>query len=89
MKLEESLCGTCDAFLLGKSDTFRSTTVRAVSAVPDFCKNQRVPVHHDQVNFTKAAVIVPLQCLETSFMQKRLGKLLPLTTLKAPVIHSP
>ncbi len=81
MLLEESLCGTCDAFLLGKSHTFRSTAMRAVTPVPDFRKHQRLPVHHDQVNFTKAAVIVPLQCLETLFMQKRFSKLFPLSTL--------
>ena len=73
MMLEESLCGPCDAFLLGKSYAFRSTTKRAVTAVPNLCKHQRLPVHHDQVNFTKAAVIIPFQCPETSFVQKILS----------------
>lgn len=81
MMLEESLCGARDAFLLGESHTFRSAAMRAVTPVPDFGKNKRLPVHHDQVNFTKAAVIVPLQCPETALVQKRLGKFFPLTAL--------
>jgi len=81
MMLEKSLCGARDAFLLGNSHTFRSAAMRAVTPVPDFCKNQRLPVHHDQVNFTKAAVIVPLQRLEAPLVQKRFSKLFPLTTL--------
>jgi len=64
MLLEESLCGIGDALLLLQGHTFSSAAMRVIAAVTDFGKNQRLPVHHDQVNFTKTAVVVSRQCPE-------------------------
>lgn len=88
MLLEESLCSSCNAFLLGESHAFRSTSMGAVIAEPDFCENQRVLVHHDQVNFTQAAMKVPFQCFEPAAIQKSFSNLFPFTPLRAAVVHA-
>jgi len=88
MLLEESLCSPGNAFLLGESHTFRTTSVRVVIAEPDFCENQCALVHHDQVNFTHTAVKVPLQCFEPAAIQKSFSNLFPFTTLRTPVVHN-
>ncbi len=81
MTLKESLRSTRKSFLLGKGHAFRSAAMRAVSSVPDFSKNQCLLVHHDQVNFTEAAVVVALQCFESPLVEKRFGTFFPLATL--------
>ncbi len=81
MTLKESLRSACQSFLLGKGHAFRSTAMRTVSTVLDLNKNQHLLVHHDQVNFTKAAVIVALQRFESPPVEKRFGALFPLATL--------
>ena len=86
--LEEFLCGVSDALLLADGHTFRAAAMSAVVAITDFCKNQCLPVHHDQVNFTKTAVVVAFQCPEPALVKERFGKLFPLPSLYSSVIQS-
>ena len=86
--LEKFLRGVSDALLLADGYTFRTAAMSAVAAVTDFCKHQRLSVHHDQINLTKSAEIVTLQCPEPALVQKRFGKLFPLPSLYSSVIQS-
>jgi hypothetical protein len=70
MTLQVVLGGVDDPRLFGFIYTFQCRAESPAFAKPDFNKNQRLPVLHNQIYFTTPAMIIPCDEPHPLFLQK-------------------